>query len=526
MLINGDTGDLHVASRQPFPYGAYSSIPLDTFGPRAVSPEGALSLAHVYGAVRLVASAVGTLPLETRDMMNGGVLVRAAQTARLLRYQPNSDMSAKVLWTLVATHLLLRGNAYLAKSFDNRGLVSELLPINPSRVFPFRDENGDKRFRVVSGSSVKFVERIFTPDQILHIIGHSIDDGLSGASPISLVRNRMGVQTAQSEAQGRLYAQGLSTRGALSVPPGVQLTKEMAAQLRREWEAANHGMDNTGRVAILHSGASFQNLTMSMQDAQFIESMRWGATEAATIFNIPASRINADSGASSVKYANVGQDDVHFYKQAVMPIASYIEDALNIDPALFGASSPWVPQFDAEAVLRADTKTRFEAYQIATGGMAWMDAEDVRVREGLSPKVMQQGVQQAQRSASDDEIEQRDAQIDDLQKRLADKQLRMPVPSIEVVVPPQEPPIVNVAPPEVTVEAPVVHVAPPDVRVEPVINVAAPQVSVDAPVVNVAPPDAPVVNVTVEQPAEDSAPKTVQFSRDSAGRITGAKVTE
>lgn len=510
MLINGNTGDLHVASRPSAPMGAWDSLPVDTFGARNVTPEGALGLAHVYGAVRLVATAVGTLPLETRDMRAGGTVVDAAQVAKLLRYQPNRDMSAKVLWTLVATHLLLRGNAYLAKFIDERGQVSELVPINPARVFPFRDDAGNKKFRVMSGQGMRFVERIFDPSQLLHIIGHSIDDGLMGASPISLVRQRMGVQTSQSEAQGRLYAQGLATRGALRVPPGVQLTKEMAAQLRREWEAANHGIDNTGRVAILHSGAEFQNTTMNMQDAQFIESMRWGATEAATIFNIPASRINADSGSSSIKYANVGQDDVHFYKQAVMPVASYIEDALNIDTALFGASSPWMPKFDAEAVLRADTKTRFEAYQIATGGSAWMDAEDVRRREGLPPKDIAQpaAAQQAAPAARahDAESEQRTMVSGPDGVRVSRMDIPAPIVNVDVHVPEQPAPIVNVEAAAPVIPAPVVNVE----TVAPVVDVHVPEQP--APVVNVTP------EIVVEHPQ-----RALTFERDSKGNIIGAK---
>lgn len=516
MLINGSTGDLHVSAREPYPYGAFSSLPVDTFSARSVTPEGALSLAHVYGAVRLVATAVGTLPLETRDSRNGGTLVEGAQTARVLRYQPNRDMSAKVLWTLVATHLLLRGNAYLAKFVDARGLVEELVPVNPARVFPFRDEAGNKKFRVIGQQR----DVVFDPSQLLHIIGHSIDDGLEGASPISLVRQRMGVQTAQSEAQGRLYAQGLATRGALRVPPGVQLTKEMAAQLRREWEAANHGIDNTGRVAILHSGAEFQNTTMNMADAQFIESMRWGATEAATIFNIPASRINADSGASSVKYANVGQDDVHFYKQAVMPVAAMIEDALNIDPLLFGANSPWVPQFDAEAVLRADTKTRFEAYQIATGGAAWMDSEDVRRREGLPPKDIAQPAA-AVPVAGPSVREQRTDELDEVRGsvtgpdgvRVTRMDIPAPIVNVDVHVPPQEAPTVNVE--AAVVPAPVVNV-----------DVPAPVVNVDAPVVHVQVPEQPAPQVTVTPEIVVEHPqRAVKFERDDKGNIIGA-VTE
>jgi phage portal protein BeeE len=96
---------------------------------------------------------------------------------------------------------------------------------------------------------------------------------------------------------------------------------------------------------------------MSPEDAQFIQTMKWGHTQIATLYKIPASRLNGDSG-SSMRYANVAQDDLYMDKQACLPLRRQIEAALNRDLDMFGARSAWVPKFNPAVALQADLETR------------------------------------------------------------------------------------------------------------------------------------------------------------------------
>jgi len=520
VIVRGTAGDLVIASRPAQPYGAYASVATDTVAGRSVSPEGALAIAHVYGAVRLVSTTAGTLPLEVIDTRTStNSVVSGARISSMLRYRPNQDMSAAVVWTLVVAHLMLRGNAYLAKLRDASGYVSELVPFNPQYVHPFRDDDGVKKFRVTSWDSIRFVDAVFDSSQILHITGPALTDGLKGASPIEAVRNRMGVQMAQSESQGRFYSQGMHAKGVLKTPAQT-LTREAVDRLRTDWQKANHGLDNVGNIPILHSGLEYQSVSMSPADSQFIETMQWGANEIATIFSIPAGRLNADAGKNQVKYANVGQDDVHFLKQAVLPMLTFIESALNMDDDLFGYLSAWVPRFNPAEALRVDQKTRFEAYSIATSGQPWMTQQEVRDIEGLGPNgpglvqgasapVVSNTANREQRGLVDD------APVFGTRSEPIVVQVGpqdQPAPQVTVNVPEQAPPVVNVHVPEqaapvVNVDAPIVNVAAPNVEV------AAPNVSVDAPVVNLTP------EIVIENPA-----RSVKFSRDSSGKITNAEV--
>lgn len=551
MILSTNHGDIHVAARTPNPYQAWALPESASLAGRNVTPEDSLSLASVYGAVSLIAHACGTMPLEVIDTGANGSrrIVQNGYLAPMLRFAPNSDMSGADVWTLVFAHLMLRGNAYLAKLKDDPNdpnRVTELLPIRPDFVFPYRNWDGQKIFRVRIYRGTVYVERDFTPDAILHIKGLSFGDGLVGAGPIEILRNRIGTHLSQSEYQARAYQDGMLIKGVLSTPER-NISPDAAQRIKQQWRSAYGGVGNSHDIAVLHSGIQFQPVSLSPEDAQFIETMRWSHTEVATAFNIPASRLNGDGG-GSLRYANLAQDDEAFFKQACMPRLAMVEAALNRDPDLFGFQSPWVPRFNFDELLRADKLTRYQIYQI--GRQIGVESPNsILEQENRSPRIGGDIYQDAltktptagdvstngapgqvgksqQRGAGVDEVAELRAILERLEAKKADPSVQIklpdsmrmdiPTPVVNVNVPKQEPPVVNVSVPEQP--APVVEVNVPE-QPAPVVNVdvPVPQVTVEAPQVTV---DAPVL---VNEPA---GPKVVSIKRDKQGRISGAEVVE
>jgi len=385
MILASPTGDVPIVSAaRPFdPWRQWQSLATDTYTGKSVTPEAAMAIGAVFGAVNLVSTTIGTIPLEIIDTSKeGNPVITNSKLGTMLRYQPNSDMTGGVMWTLVAAHIMLRGNAYAAKLRNKQGYVNELVPFPPDTVFPFRGKNGQKLFRVRRYEGTTAIDEVYTPRDILHFCGPSFDDGLSGSSPIGVMRNRMGVQLAASEYQARFYQNGAALKGVIETP--MTLTQEAGERLRNSWESANAGLENSHRTAVLEQGASFRAISISPEDTQLIETLKWGATEIATAFSIPASRLNADSG-KGMRYANSEQDDLHFLKSAIGPRIVYIEEALNTDPDLFGASSAWIPRFNIDSLLRTDANNRWNVYQVASR-IGALNPNEIRAFEGMSPR--------------------------------------------------------------------------------------------------------------------------------------------
>lgn len=374
MILHTTGGSISIAARPSNTMSQWNTLATDSLAGQGVTPGSSLALAAVFGAVSLIADANGIMPLEVIDQRaaTGRRVVEAGWLPAMLQHEPNEDMSGVDLWTFVNACLLLRGNAYLAKLPLGDGTL-ELYPLLPETVTPFRGEGGRKLFRVRVMEGETYVDAVYTADVILHIKGRSLTDPLIGSSPISCARHALGTQLAQQEYQARAYSDGMLIKGVLSTP-SPNLTPEAADRIKSQWRSAYGGVGNSHDVAVLHSGTTFQGVSMSPEDAQFIQTMKWGHTQIATLYKIPASRLNGDSG-SSMRYANVAQDDLYMDKQACLPLRRQIEAALNRDMSMFGARSAWVPKFNPAVALQADleTRTRVADIRLRNGSLSVND---------------------------------------------------------------------------------------------------------------------------------------------------------
>jgi HK97 family phage portal protein len=100
-------------------------------------------------------------------------------------------------------------------------------------------------------------------------------------------------------------------------------------------------------------------LSVSPAEAQFLETIRATATQVATIYSIPAEMIGGDTG-RSMTYATVELNSIQYVQWAVRPWLATIEAALS---ALLPERQ--YVKFNADALIRTDTKTRYEVYEIA-----------------------------------------------------------------------------------------------------------------------------------------------------------------
>lgn len=376
---NGDV-TLQSVARQPSA-STYMPAAAGTYAGRSVTPQDALGIAAFYSGVNLIAKTGGTLPLEVMERTSvGHKAVTGADIAMRLRYQPNPDVPASTFWTTVLVHMLATGNAFAAKlsPTDEFERAPELWLIPPGEIAPYRDDTGTKRFRIQTSRG----QMMDIPaDAIVHFRGVSLHDGLMGHSPVSAMRARLGVALAASEYQQRFFRQGAAVKGVLSVDG--TLDKDAADTIREQWHSTYGGVENAHSIAVLDHGAKYQPVSLSNDDAQFIEQMRFGATEIAAMLNIPPAMIGADG--ASMTYTNAQHNDLHFLKFTLRPWLTFIEDALNTDRELFGAQSQWQPRFNTDAVIRPDIQTRFSVYN--TGRQIGVyNANEIRGAEGMAQR--------------------------------------------------------------------------------------------------------------------------------------------
>lgn len=323
-----------------------------------VTPDKALGLVPVYSAVSAIAGAVGSLPLIVYD---GDDRAEDSASWRLLHDTPNLEMAADEVWEIVQSHLLLWGNAFLFKE-PGRGGVSELWPISPKRCSVGR----------VDGDRVIFVDgKPYTDRDILHIRGLS-ENGLVGYSPVQVAKQALANALGQEKFIAEFLADG--GRPAIILRHPQELSTDAAKRLKAGWQQVSNG-----GTAVLEEGVGIEKLTMPLNDAQFIEQQQFSDLRVAQMFNLPPGKLGAKSG-DSLTYSTTEAQGQEFVTYTLRRWLTRIENSLKRDVDLLPRSL--YAEFLVEGLLRADTKSRYEAYRVAIDS-GFMTVDEVRARENL-----------------------------------------------------------------------------------------------------------------------------------------------
>lgn len=346
---------------------------------KRVTVDGSVALPAVWSAMRLLTDAIGVTPLRTyeRKPDGGSVEAVAHPSYRLLNSSPNPEMSATLLWRIVLLHLNSWGNAFLGKTFEGNQVV-ELWPIRPDRVSIER-KGGVKYFHVRDKWG-----RIttYTSAEVLHIQGISFD-GLQGISPIEAAAEAIGAGIAMDEYTNLFFANGAVPRLVIQGDKSFEDT-ETGAKLAAEWKAKYGGRNQHG-VAVLEDGFKVEKISFPLKDLMLVEQQQWTAGDVCRVFRVPPSRMGITSG-DSMTYKNVESDSLDFLTYSMLGWNTLIEQSVCADRDIFpfGRRQPNLYcEFDTDAFLRVDSKTRAEIDQIATGKKAWEHPSEVRKRRGM-----------------------------------------------------------------------------------------------------------------------------------------------
>ena len=336
-----------------------------------VSEKSALTMPAVWRAVNLIAGSSASLPLRAyRQADTARQPLTSGQAADLLE-MPHPDLTPFELWEQVYAHLLLWGNAYLRVLRNQGGQISELWPLHPSRVLPGRTSDGSKIYQVDQDQSHPLTDR-----ELLHIPGFGFD-GIAGVSPIRLARQGIGLALAAEEYGSRLFGNGSLASGILST--SQRLTQEQADKLQQRWKDKNSGLKSSHETVVLDSGATFQQLTIPPEDAQFLESRKFQVLEIARIYGVPPHML-MDVEKSTSWGTGIEQQGLTFVVYTLRPWLTRVEQRVS---RLLRPNAVYA-RYNLDGLLRGDTAGRYASYAVARQ-WGWMSVNEIRSHEEMPP---------------------------------------------------------------------------------------------------------------------------------------------
>ena len=354
------------------------------FGPtsagRPVTERSAMQMTAVYGCVRILAEAIAGLPLHLYRYKDGGGKEKAVDHSlyRLLHDEPNPEMTSFVFRETLMTHLLLWGNAFAQVVRNGLGEVIGLYPLQPNRMSVGRDLDTKQLYYEYQttwdepAGEYKIIR--LTPSDVLHIPGLGFD-GLVGYSPIAMAKNAIGLAQATEDYGASFFANGAAPGGVLEHPGTIK----DPSRVRESWQATFGGPGNGNKVAVLEEGMKYTPISVSPEQAQFLETRKFQVGEIARIFRIPPHMIG-DLEKSS--FSNIEQQSLEFVKYTLDPWVIRWEQAISRTLLTPKEKSELFVKFNVEGLLRGDYQSRMEGYAVARQN-GWMSANDIRELENL-----------------------------------------------------------------------------------------------------------------------------------------------
>jgi HK97 family phage portal protein len=150
--------------------------------------------------------------------------------------------------------------------------------------------------------------------------------------------------------------------------------------LRQQFESRHGGAGNAGRTLVLDGGLDWKAAQISPEDAELLETRKFGVEEICRLFQVPPPIVQDYSKNTFTNSETAGR---WFATFCLAPWARKIE--AEFARSLFPTNSSYELELDLSGFLRGDPETRWNAHKIAleTGVL---DPDEVREVEGWNPR--------------------------------------------------------------------------------------------------------------------------------------------
>lgn len=355
-----------------------------------VNHTTAFTFSAVLSAVTQLSSDVAKLPLILKKRRDDGGSddYLDSKTYRLLKDEPNPDMSSYTWRQTMMAHALTCKGAFSEIERDGSGRPAAFWPLTPDRVEPKLEQqklaNGRIRTRLryrIDGDDQRMIEA----GDILHIHGLGYD-GYVGYDTINLSRQAIGMALAAEKFGASVFKTG-RFGGILTTEDFLDPTSEQAQEIASKVQQYKQGFEQF--LLLFGAKWKYDKTGIGPQDAQMEATRDQQVEEVARFFNMPLHKLKLNKP-GAVSYASVEMADLDYYKGPILDWITAWEQELNrklVSPLEYRRQ---YVKHNANAFLRGDIKSRYDALGIALD-KGVINADEWRELEDWNPQPDGQG---------------------------------------------------------------------------------------------------------------------------------------
>ena len=281
---------------------------------RVCGGEEYRTLSIIWGCIRLISTRISGLPAVIED--EDGKRYRQPVWVK----KPAQWCAWEDLLSGAVVSLLHYGNWYVIVERDGAGRVTGLCPLDPRCVTVESTPDGRLLYRV-NGRLVVH--------EIIHQRYIAVPGNAVGVGALDAARMAIKISDAAEGYVARHFSQGAQLQVALTTKDMLPASskKDIAAQVN----AKAVGPENAYAPLVLDGGLDVKNLSMTTEQAQFIELTRWSdAKIAAQIYGLHPSMMGIVEAGTQLTYYNLQDREGQLWRDALGPLARRIQSALTM----------------------------------------------------------------------------------------------------------------------------------------------------------------------------------------------------
>jgi HK97 family phage portal protein len=351
--------------------GVQNAVPSVALVPDSgnIAPDGALQISAVWACIDRRASTVASLPFFAYTTKNGQrELARDSRLYSLLHESPNSRMTPFEFWRAMMLNHDLRGNAYARIDRDGRGEAMALWPMPADQVEVEVISDGSMIYKYTLGSDVA----VLSERNVLHL--KNLGNGTVGLSKLEFMRSTTDEAAKAQGTASKVFGTGGKPTGVLMLDK--VLSKEQREKIKQSFSEMAEG--STSRLFVLEASMKYEQLSMSPEQQQLLQTRHFTVEEIGRWFDVPAVLINHPG---VVKYGNDDVIESFFYKLSLRPMLVNIEQATRKRVMTANQRSYMSCEFQMDALLRGSAAERADAYAKGLQN-GWITRAEVRQLEG------------------------------------------------------------------------------------------------------------------------------------------------
>lgn len=318
----------------------------------SITPNLALNLSAVYKCIAIRAGTFSKMPIQTyMRTKNGKIRVKDA-ASYLLEVRPNKRTTPSQFKKMIMIDVDLWGNSYCLIT-EKRKSLKRLEP-NLVQVVLMKDDTLRYKYRnPLTGKT-----EIYSDDEVMHFKDFGVD-GIVGKSKIQLARETIQNSKASNKLLSKYYKNGTLAKGILTHPE--VLGKESKDSIKEAWKKANSGIDNAYDIPVVDAGLEYKDISMSFEDAQFLNLNKFSVEEIARFFNVPPYMLGLMEGA---KFNNIQSQSMDFITTTIQPFVTDAEE--EIDYKYYYTTEKqkgYYCKVNMSVAMRADDLSRADFYE-------------------------------------------------------------------------------------------------------------------------------------------------------------------